>query len=253
MSAPKGLGGDRVPGRRAVRELLAAGKRPVRTVWIADGQDKSALLDEIVELAAASGANVRFVDAERVRTEAHSDVPQGVVAQAAPVEAVALGDLAKNPAAFLVVLDGVTDPRNLGAVLRVAENAGATGAMLPRHRSASLTPAAVKAAAGAIEHLPIALVGGVPAALEQLARAGVWTVGLDADADASVFELTVADGPVALVLGAEGRGLSRLASQRCDVLAAIPRHGHVESLNVAAAAAVACFEVARRRSSSATQ
>ncbi len=225
----------------------------MRTVWIADGQDKSALLDEIVELASGSGANVRFVDAERVRVEAHSDAPQGVVAEAAPVEPVSLGDLAESPTAFLVVLDGVTDPRNLGAVLRVAENAGATGAVLPRHRSASLTPAAVKAAAGAIEHLPIALVGGVPSALEQLSRAGVWTVGLDADAEASVFELTVADGPVALVLGAEGRGLSRLAGQRCDMLAAIPRHGHVESLNVAAAAAVACFEVARRRSATPTQ
>jgi len=236
-----------------VRELLVAGRRPVRTIWIAEGQDASPLLDEIVELAAASGANVRFVDVERVRAEAHSDAPQGVVAEAAPVEPAPLGELSGRPDAFLVALDGVTDPRNLGAVLRVAENAGATGVLLPRHRSASLTPAAVKAAAGAIEYLPIALVGGVAAALEQLARAGVWTVGLDANAPSSVFDLTVVDGPVALVLGAEGRGLSRLASQRCDVLAAIPRHGHVESLNVAAAAAVACFEVTRRRSSMRSQ
>lgn len=236
-----------------MRELLVAGKRPVRTVWIAEGQDKSALLDEIVELASASGADVRFVDVERVKTEAHSDAAQGVVAQAAPIQPAVLDDLAGRPNAFLVVLDGVTDPRNLGAVLRCAETAGATGAVLPRHRSASLTPAAVKAAAGAIEYLPIALVGGVPGALEQLSRVGVWSVGLDADGPASVYDLAVAEGPVALVLGAEGRGISRLASQRCDVLAAIPRHGHVESLNVAAAAAVACFEVARRRSTTPSQ
>lgn len=120
--------------------------------------------------------------------------------------------------------------------------------VLPRHRSALLTPAAVKAAAGAVEHLPIALVSGVPAALEQLGRAGVWTVGLDADGDTPIFELAVADRPLALVLGAEGRGLSRLARERCDLLASIPIHGHVESLNVASAAAIACFEVARRRS-----
>ncbi|MSO79394.1 MAG: 23S rRNA (guanosine(2251)-2'-O)-methyltransferase RlmB, partial [Acidimicrobiia bacterium] len=133
MSAQRreGLGGDRVPGRRAVRELLVAGKRSVRTVWIAQGQDKSALLDEIVELASASGADVRFVDAERVKTEAHSDGSQGVVAQAAPVQPAVLEDLAAQPDAFLVVLDGVTDPRNLGAVLRCAETAGATGAVFP--------------------------------------------------------------------------------------------------------------------------
>jgi 23S rRNA (guanosine2251-2'-O)-methyltransferase len=119
--------------------------------------------------------------------------------------------------------------------------------VLPRHRSALLTPAAVKAAAGAVEHLPVSLVAGIPAALEDLRRAEVWTVGLDADAPTSVYDLTVADAPVALVLGAEGRGLSRLAAERCDVLAAIPRHGHVQSLNVSTAAAVACFEVARRR------
>ncbi|MEX0665882.1 MAG: 23S rRNA (guanosine(2251)-2'-O)-methyltransferase RlmB [Acidimicrobiia bacterium] len=236
-----------MPGRRAVRELLVAGKRHVQTVWMARGQDASPLLDEIAELAAAASATIRLVDADRVRAESRIEAPQGVVALAAPVAAVPLGDLTARPDIFLVVLDGITDPRNLGAVLRVAESAGVTGAVLPRHRAASLSPAAVKAAAGAVEHLPIALVGGVPAALEQMSRAGVWTVGWDADAPSSVYELTVADGPVALVFGAEGRGLSRLATERCDVLAAIPRHGHVESLNVSTAAAVACFEVARHR------
>ena len=241
------LGGDRVPGRRAVRELLIAGRRPVKTVWIARGRDASPILDEIAELAAAAGTTVKIADEERVRAEAHTDSPQGVVAVAAPVEPANLDDLAGALGTFLVVLDGVTDPRNLGAILRVAETAGATGAVLPRHRSALLTPSAVKAAAGAVEHLSIALVAGVPAALEQLSRAGVWSVGLDATGSESVYELSVADQKVALVLGAEGRGLSRLARERCDVLASIPMHGHVESLNVSAAAAVACFEVSRRR------
>jgi 23S rRNA (guanosine2251-2'-O)-methyltransferase len=242
------LGGDRVPGRRAVRELLVAGRRAVKTVWVARGREQSWVLDEIAELAADAGAQLHMVDAERVRAEARADTPQGVIALAAPVTPVALDDLAGAADAFLVALDGVTDPRNLGAVLRAAETAGATGVVLPRHRSALLTPAAVKAAAGAVEHLPIALVSGVPAALEQLGRAGVWTVGLDADGDTPIFELAVADRPLALVLGAEGRGLSRLARERCDLLASIPIHGHVESLNVASAAAIACFEVARRRS-----
>jgi 23S rRNA (guanosine2251-2'-O)-methyltransferase len=236
-----------VPGRRAVRELLIAGRRPVKTVWIARGRDASPILDEIAELAAAAGTTVKIADEERVRAEAHTDSPQVVVAVAAPVEPANLDDLAGALGTFLVVLDGVTDPRNLGAILRVAETAGATGAVLPRHRSALLTPSAVKAAAGAVEHLSIALVAGVPAALEQLSRAGVWSVGLDATGSESVYELSVADQKVALVLGAEGRGLSRLARERCDVLASIPMHGHVESLNVSAAAAVACFEVSRRR------
>jgi 23S rRNA (guanosine2251-2'-O)-methyltransferase len=190
---------------------------------------------------------VKFADDERVRAEARTESPQGVVALAAPVEPTKLDDVANAPDAFLVLLDGVTDPRNLGAVLRVAETAGATGVVLPRHRSALLTPAAVKAAAGAVEHLPIALVAGVPAALDQLSRIGVWSVGLDADGQTSVYDLAVADQRVALVLGAEGRGLSRLARERCDLLASIPMRGHVESLNVSTAAAVACFEISRRR------
>jgi 23S rRNA (guanosine2251-2'-O)-methyltransferase len=148
---------------------------------------------------------------------------------------------------FLVAVDGVTDPGNLGAVLRSAECAGATGAVLPRHRTAHITPTVAKAAAGAIEHLPIAVVGGLPGALAELSGKGVWSVGLDAEGPTAVDDVAVFEEPVVLVLGAEGRGLSRLARQRCDVLASIPQHGHIESLSVASAAAVACFAVARRR------
>ncbi|MFM8305409.1 MAG: TrmH family RNA methyltransferase, partial [Actinomycetota bacterium] len=151
-------------------------------------------------------------------------------------------------AAFLLALDGVTDPGNLGAVLRVAGAVGVTGVVVPRHRAALLTPAAVKAAAGAVEHVPVAPVGGIPAALERARRAAVWTVGLAAEGDASVFDLAVADQPLMLVLGAEGAGLARLTRERCDLLAAIPMPGPVDSLNVATAAAIACFEVLRRRS-----
>jgi 23S rRNA (guanosine2251-2'-O)-methyltransferase len=132
-------------------------------------------------------------------------------------------------------------------VLRTALAAGASGAILPRHRAALLTPAAVKAAAGAVEHLPVALVGGVATALDQAGRAGVWTVGLDARGEALVSDLAVADRPLVLVLGAEDTGLARLVRARCDVVARVPMPGPVESLNVAAAAAVACFEVARQR------
>jgi 23S rRNA (guanosine2251-2'-O)-methyltransferase len=120
--------------------------------------------------------------------------------------------------------------------------------VLPRHSSARVTPTVAKAAAGAIEHLPIATVPGIPGALTALSRAGVWSVGLDASAPRGLWGLEVADRPLALVLGSEGKGLSRLARARCDLLACIPRAGNLESLNVSAAAAVALLEVSRARS-----
>ena len=148
---------------------------------------------------------------------------------------------------FLLVLDGITDPGNFGAVLRTAECAGVTGVVLPRHRSARITPTVTKAAAGAVEHLPFAVVPGIPSALRTLSSHDVWTVGLDAAGPRPLHELDLSGEAVALVLGAEGRGLSKLAAQRCDVLASIPLRGVLGSLNVSAAAAVACFEIARHR------
>ncbi len=149
--------------------------------------------------------------------------------------------------AFLVLLEGVTDPQNLGAILRSAECAGVTGVAVPRHRSVHVTPAVTKAAAGAIEHLQMALVAGMPSALQELGRLGVMTVGLDERGTASLYDLDLASRPVALVLGSEGSGLSPLSRRRCDVLCKIPVGGEIPSLNVSAAAAVACFEVARQR------
>lgn len=247
----QGLGGTQIEGRHAVREALAAGTRRVRDVWIADGVDPAPIIAEIESLALDAGVPVRRVGRTRLEAEAGSAAPQGVLARAAAVVEHDLADLAQvRPGGgppFLLVLDGVTDPGNVGALLRTAHVAGATGVVLPRHRSAHLTPAAVKAAAGAVEHLRFALVPGIPAALSGLSDLKVWTVGLDASGDTSVFALELATEPIALVLGAEGDGLSRLARERCDVLARIPQHGSVASLNVAAAGAVACFEVARRR------
>ncbi|MBV8983975.1 MAG: RNA methyltransferase, partial [Acidimicrobiia bacterium] len=140
-----------------------------------------------------------------------------------------------------------TDPQNLGALLRSAEGAGVTGAVLPRHRTAHVTPSVTKAAAGAVEHVPLAVVSGLPAALARARDLGIWVVGLDEQGDQSLFELEVATEPVLLVVGAEGAGLSRLVRQRCDVLARIPLKGSIPSLNVAAAGSLAVFEVSRRR------
>lgn len=201
-------------------------------------------IDEIVERA---GRALRVVSPAEIDGAAHTDAPQGVVASAEPLPDVDLTTLLLEPAAFLVALDGITDPRNLGAVVRCAETAGATGVVVPRHRSARFTPSAVKASAGAVEHIPIASVGGVPGALDRARRRGVWTVGLDEAADTTIDALTVATESLVLVFGAEGHGLSKLTARRCDVMAAIPMRGQVPSLNVAAAACIACHEVARHR------
>ena len=170
----------------------------------------------------------------------------------APVESarhVKVGQGSKTgKMAFLVVVDGVTDPQNLGALLRSAECAGVTGVVLPRHRSAHVTPTVTKVAAGAVEHVRIAVVPGVPGALQELERLGVWSVGLDERGPEPVFRLQLGDRPLALVIGAEGRGLAPLSRQRCDVLARIPLRGSIDSLNVSAAGAIAMFEVARQRS-----
>jgi 23S rRNA (guanosine2251-2'-O)-methyltransferase len=240
----EGLGGEQVEGFHAVRELLRARRRRVKEVWIVD---RTRGADEIARLARARGVPVRSVAAVQLEERARSEAPQGVLARCAPVQPVPIEDLVADPLAFLVALDGVTDPGNLGAVLRTAETAGVTGFVLARHRTARLVPSAVKAAAGAVEHLPIASVSGIPAFLDQARRAGCWTVGLDADGDEDVAELGVADAPLVVVLGAEGRGLGRLTRERCDVVASIPMRGRIESLNVAAAAAVALHAIARRR------
>lgn len=230
-----------------MRELLRAGRRAVEGVLVASERDRSEVVDEIVRLARSRDVPVRFASTEELAREARTDAHQGVIARAAPLVAVELDRLTEGPTPFLVALDGVTDPHNLGAVLRSALGAGVTGIVLGQHRAVHVTPTVAKAAAGAIEHLPIAVVPGLPAALSRLSSRGVWTVGLDADAEQSLEEVAVFDVPVALVFGAEGRGLGALTRARCEVVAGIPLKGPLDSLNVSAAAAVACFTVARVR------
>ena len=250
VAAQRALGGEQVEGRHAVRELLIAGRRRVRDLWMVEDAGDAPILGDILELATEAGLRVRRVGAAALAAEARSEAPQGVLAHADPLPEADFDELLSSRGAvapFLVFLDGVTDPQNLGALLRSAEGAGATGVVLPRHRAAHVTPTVAKAAAGAIEHLSLAVVGGLPAALAQATKAGVWVVGLDSAGDTSLFELPVAPEPVGLVLGAEGRGLSRLVRQRCDVVASIPLKGALSSLNVASAGALACFEISRRR------
>jgi 23S rRNA (guanosine2251-2'-O)-methyltransferase len=247
---PSGLGGDQVEGRQAVRELLLAGRRRVREVILASGMDAAPILEDIVDLADEQKVTIREVSRGRFESLARTDAPQGVVAFAAPLPELDIHDVLESPDGrppFLLLLDGLTDPGNVGAILRSAECAGVTGVVFPRHRAARVTPTVAKAAAGAIEHLRLATVPGLPTALRVLHERGIWSVGLDMAGSTSLYDVELADRGIALVLGSEGSGLSRLVSERCDVLAHIPMAGTLGSMNAASAAAVALFEVARRR------
>lgn len=247
-AAKRGLGGDHVEGRHAVRELLLAGKRRVREIVMVEDLDAADILEDISELSFEMKVPLRAVPRRRFDSEAATESHQGVMAKAEPLPESLLDDLARQPNAHILVLDGVTDPGNLGALLRTAECAGVTGVVLAKHRAVHVSPTVTKTAAGAIEHLSMAVVGGIPTAVKDLQQMGVLTVGLDMAGDTSVFDLPLAaDQPVALVLGAEGRGLGRLVKERVDVRASIPMLGELNSLNVAMAGAVAMFEVVRRR------
>jgi 23S rRNA (guanosine2251-2'-O)-methyltransferase len=245
-----------------VLELLAVGRRRVREILMAEGLEPSAELDAISRLASRNGVRVSVVSHRRLDATARTMVHQGIVALAAPLRPVDLDELCETSGTgkglppFLIVLDGVTDPQNVGALIRTAECAGMTGMVLGRHRAAHVTPSVTKAAAGAIEHLRIALVPGIPAALARMSTLGVKCVGLDPRGTGSLYDLDVndeladAEGGVALVLGDEGRGLGALTRKRCSVLVSIPIKGSIESLNVAAAGAIAAYELARIRPTS---
>lgn len=237
----------RVYGINPVGEALRAGQ--VRDLRVSDrGNPRvKALLDE----AARRGVPVRAVPAEALDRLAGHGVHQGVVAETADREPATLeGLVAGRDGAppLLVVLDGVEDPQNVGAILRSVDAAGATGVVRQTRHAAPLGGAAAKASAGAVHHVPVADVVNIARAIEDLKALGVWTVGLDADAKISydAVDLTL---PTALVLGAEGTGLRRLVRERCDTLASIPMRGRVDSVNVAAAAAVVLFEADRQRRS----
>ena len=247
----KGLGGEQVEGRQAVRELLIAQRRKVREIWMAADIDTAPIIEDIEELAHAQRVTVLEVPRRKVEEKARSEAPQGVIAFAAEVPEADFGEMlrgTKNVRPFLVAVDGVTDPGNLGALLRCCDGAGVTGVVLPKHRTVHVTPTVAKAAAGAVEHVPMALVSGLPTAINQMKSKGIWVVGLDDGGRDSLFDIgKLANEGICVVLGAEGSGLSRLVKDRCDTVVNIPMLGQVSSLNVSAAAALATYEVARVR------
>lgn len=231
-----------VPGRQPVREALRAG-RELRFV-VLDRRLGEGLAD-IGDAARAQGIDVRTATRDELDAMAGDVRHQGVVAVAAPFRYVPLERLATSD--LVVVLDGITDPRNLGAIARVAEQAGAGGMVIRDKRAAGPSPAAEKAAAGALSWLPIARVTNITRALAELGAAGLWGVGLDGGGTSTIWDQPLLDERVALVIGEEGAGLSRLVAERVDAVAAIPMNGRLDSLNASTAAAITLYEWARRR------
>jgi len=241
---------DRFTGIHAVREALEAGGAFDRVVIAKGRQDTR--IEEIVQLARAKGIPVRFEDRNQLDRLASTKDHQGVVAMAAPRAAVTLESIldaanhAKGQIGLIVLLDGVEDPHNLGAVIRTALAAGAHGVIIPERRAAGLTDTVARASAGALAHLPIAKVVNLARTMEELKEAGYWLVGLDEDGEKSYTEVDYTT-PTGIVMGGEGKGLHELTRKRCDFVVSLPTVGPVKSLNVSVATGVVLFEALRQR------
>lgn len=243
---------DKLTGIHAVREALDA-ERPCDRILIARGRQDSRV-EEIVQLARKQNIPVRFEDRRELDRLANSKDHQGVVALAAARAAATLEDIlaAANKSAghgakgLIVLLDGVEDPHNLGAIIRTALAAGAHGVVIPERRAAGLTDTVARASAGALAHLPVAKVTNLAQTMEELKEAGYWLIGLDERADKSYSEADYTS-PVGIVLGGEGQGLHDLTRKRCDFVVSLPTTGPVKSLNVSVAAGVVLFEALRQR------
>jgi 23S rRNA (guanosine2251-2'-O)-methyltransferase len=229
---------DLVYGRNAVLEAVRAGR--VRRVLMAEGLDPDPRLAEL-----RKAVRVQEVPAARIAALAQG-AHQGVVAELAPRTFLTLRQLLEAQPRLLLALDGVEDPQNLGGILRSAEVGGADGVILPEHRSAPLSAAAVKASSGASEHLRLCRVAGLASAVADVKRAGLWCAALDPHGELLAWEFDLTQ-PVCLVVGGEGRGVHRLVRQRCDVRLRLPMAGQIASLNASAAAAALLYEVARQR------
>ncbi len=238
-----------IAGKNAVTEAIRAG-RPLDKVFLVRGSADKALAF-IASSARAAGVAVTECDRRKLDAMSATGAHQGVVAVAAAREYCTLEDILDRAeqlgqAPFVVVCDGLEDPRNLGAVIRCAECAGAHGVVIPRHRSAGITAAADKASAGAAEHMLIARVPNLAAALQTMKQRGLWIYGAEAGGGSPLWK-TDMRGPICLVIGSEGAGMSRLVREACDFVMSIPLLGKVNSLNASAAAAVLLYEIVRQR------
>ena len=248
-SLPQAEADGIIEGRNAVIESLRSGEN-IDKIYLAKGEtDKT--LGHIASRAREKGIVVVEADRRKLDGMSRTHAHQGVIALAAMREYVSVQSLLdaaaeKGEAPLLVVCDEISDPHNLGAILRTAECAGAHGVIIPKRRSAGLTAIVGKTSAGAVSYMPVARVANLPATLEELKKKGVWVYGTAAEGTTPLYDADL-KGPAAIVIGSEGSGMGRLVREKCDFLVSIPMKGHISSLNASAAAAILLYEAVRRR------
>lgn len=239
---------DYIVGRNAVREALRSG-RTIQRLFITNDKVQGSL-QEIIGLAKDKGIELRRVDDKQLSKYADGVVHQGVVALAAPVKFADLGEVLQNwssdKAPLLILLDGIEDPHNMGAIIRTAECCGATAVLIPKRHTAPINATVAKTSAGALESIPLVQVGNVAQTIEELKKQGFWVLAAHMEGQQTLYQADLTS-PLVLVIGNEGKGLSRLTKERCDFLVTIPMYGRINSLNASVAAAILMYEAVRQR------
>lgn len=246
---PRELPDDVLVGRNAVTEALKSG-RGINKLWIASG-DREGSVAEIAALAKERGIVVQYVERAKIEALAGGHRHQGVLAYVAPVPYAELEDIlkaaeAKGEAPFLVLLDELEDPHNLGALLRTADATGVHGILIPKRRSVSLNATVAKTSAGAVEYVPVARISNIAQTLKKLKEKGFWVAGADMDGEKAYYEADLT-GPLVLVVGSEGKGMSRLTKEACDFIVRMPMVGRINSLNASVAGSILMYESMRQR------
>lgn len=239
---------DMVVGRNAVMEALK-GSRSVNKLMIANGSTEGSI-KEIIAVAKDKGVNIQYWDRSKLDSIARGIRHQGVLAQVAPVQYAELEDILqvakdRNEPPFIVLLDELEDPHNLGAILRTADAAGVHGVLIPKHRSCPLSATVAKTSAGAVEHVPVARVGNLVQTIKKLKQEGLWVAA--ADMDGKDYYDTDLTGPLLLIIGSEGQGVGRLVKEQCDFVVRIPMVGKINSLNASVAGSILMYEAMKQR------
>ena len=242
------LSEDMVAGRNAVMEALK-GSRSVNKLMIANGSTEGSI-KEIIAVAKEKGINIQYWDRSKLDSIARGIRHQGVLAQVAPVQYAELEDILqvakdRNEPPFIVLLDELEDPHNLGAILRTADAAGVHGVLIPKHRSCPLSATVAKTSAGAVEHVPVARVGNLVQTIKKLKQEGLWVAA--ADMDGKDYYDTDLTGPLLLIIGSEGQGVGRLVKEQCDFVVRIPMVGKINSLNASVAGSILMYEAMKQR------
>lgn len=239
-----------VEGRNPVIEAIRGG-REIDKILIAKGSEQGSI-NKIIGMAKDKKIVIQYVEKAKLDSMSETKAHQGVIALVTPYSYVEVDDIIKaaedkNEDPFIIILDEIEDPHNLGAIIRTAECGGAHGVIIPKRRAVGLTPVVIKSSAGAVEHMNIAKVSNIASTIEELKKRGIWIYGADMEGKHEYFQKDLT-GPIAIVIGSEGKGIGRLIKEKCDFLVKIPMKGKVSSLNASVAASVMMYEVLRQRS-----